>query len=96
MNGYQIDAMMIVNLCKRHRQHTTAITSPIGVPDMLALMDVTTGHIVGMVGPAFHTHLLYSTDNNLLAGIFWGDISSLGIHMGHHDQWLFRILLAGF
>ena len=58
-------------------------------------MDVSAGHIVGVVGPAFHTHFLDSTDNDFFAGILLGDVGTLGIHMGHHHQWSVWILLPG-
>ncbi len=61
---------------------------------MLSLVDVSAGHVVGMVGPTLQIHLLLSADDDFLAGVLFGYVRALGVHVSHHDALLARMLLA--
>ena len=81
----EVDAVGVVFLGKRHREDTSRISCPVGIPDMLPLVDVSASHIVGVVVPSFQIHFLLSADDDLLARIFLGDIRTFGVHVCHHD-----------
>lgn len=89
----QIDPVAVVLLGKGHGQDAPCVACPAGVPDMLPLVDMTTGQVVGVVLPVPHLHLFLTADDDALAGIPLGDVGPLGIHVSHHDDRRVRIQL---
>ena len=75
----EVYSVGVVFLCKRHGEYTPCIACPIGVPDVLAFVDVAASHIVGMRIPFLHVDLFQASDDNLFASIVLGNIGSLGI-----------------
>ena len=87
----QIDPVAVVLFGKGHGQDASCVACPAGVPDMLPLVDMTTGQVVGVVLPVPHLHLFLSADDDALAGVPLGDVGPLGIHVSHHDDRRARI-----
>ena len=84
--GDQVYPMMVIFFCKRHGECATWVVGPVGIPDVLTLMDMSTSEIVGMLVPSVHVHLLLSSNDNLLAGITLGNVCIFSIHVSHHDE----------
>ena len=95
LDGDDVDAVGVVLFGERHGQDAACVSCPVGVPDVLSLVDVSAGHIVRMVGPALQVHLLLSADDDFLAGVLFGDVSPFGVHMSHHDALLAWMFLSG-
>ena len=63
---------------------------------MLSLVDMPASHVVRMIVPSFQIHFLLSADDDFLARILFGDIRTLGVHVGHHDALSVWVFLSGF
>ena len=71
-DGDEVDAVSVVFLGERHWKNTTRISCPVGVPDMLSLVDMSASHVVRMIVPSFQVHFLLSADDDLFARILFG------------------------